>query len=78
MCEDYCRGCGELKTYRGRPAPSFVCCNSCWPRIPKSLRNAFAMAEISTSGPAPEETAILAWLDENCPAENRPYVSDED
>jgi hypothetical protein len=38
---DDCEGCGELKTYRGKPASSLVCCNQCWKKLPKWMRDAF-------------------------------------
>lgn len=36
-----CIGCGDEKRYRRGPASSMVCCNKCWKKIPKWMRDAF-------------------------------------
>lgn len=41
-CPPLCEGCGETKLYRGREATSLVCCSSCWSKLPKWMRDAFA------------------------------------
>ena len=37
----YCVGCGNQKLYRGKDASSLVCCNDCWKKIPKRMREQF-------------------------------------
>lgn len=67
---DYCEGCGELKMYRGKPAPSLVCCDKCWNKLPKWMREAFVERHTHPVG-APEDGpsiwenrigAALQWL----------------
>lgn len=36
-----CVGCGESKTHRGKPVSSIICCNDCWKKIPKWIRDQF-------------------------------------
>ena len=39
--DDYCVGCGELKTCLGKPASSLICCDACWRKIPTWMRKQF-------------------------------------
>lgn len=57
VSEERCRGCGKVKTYRGRPSSSLVCCSECWRKLPKWLRDAFR-----NEGGAKWENRIAATL----------------
>jgi hypothetical protein len=64
---DDCEGCGELKTYRGQIHSSMVCCNKCWRKLPKWMRDAFAREP----GDKWENriAATLIWMGESLDAE---------
>ena len=39
-CPPLCEGCGEQKLHNGKEASSLVCCNDCYRKLPKWLKEA--------------------------------------
>lgn len=61
-----CAGCGNPKTYLGKPSSSLICCDDCWRAMPAQLRAAFLHDDKrlpeSPDGATIAERQIALWL----------------
>lgn len=68
--DDECVGCGNVKTYNGKPASSLIACRQCFRRLPKWMREAFnrdhARPTIGTATIWQNRIAVaLVWMRES-------------
>lgn len=73
--DEECQGCGNRKTYRGKPAESLVCCRDCWGKLPRWAKEEFTTNARRAHADLPNGTTIwqhrisilLQWMHEiNC------------